>query len=395
MIIAATRITSRSGHCALADHVWRGAGNSEVATLKGCEDDLADMVATARHAGRRYAIRHYQLSPGEPMNDTEALDLVGRIAAEFTFDAEAVIVIRHGKARRATYDPMLGTQGHDQHWHVLAPEVDPVTLRVLDSSWMHPRHERLAREAELRLLHRPVKGRFNTAVTAALERRGDHQAARLLREAGLEEGRPAYAAYTSRQRRVLERSRHDPRGEPLDLPGVVRRLAAAWAACGPDRAALDKALRAAGMRLRHPDRPPEAVAGGRPVAPPPPTRSGDWVIDGWDGRAQHAYVIGAAHTLLREPRARVAETLRPKAPRRLEQGGNGVEPSDDQRILPLAQRLGAAQQSGDFAGAALSIEVHAADVAGSAQFQVHPASHCGGDGVVAADGRRPMLRGSG
>jgi hypothetical protein len=385
MIIAATRITTRSGHRALADHVLRGSGNSEVAMLKGCEQDLADMVATARHAGRRYAIRHYHLSPGEPMCDTEALELVGRIATEFSFDAQAVVMVRHGKARRVAHDAMLGTQGYGEHWHVLVPEVDPVTLRVLDSSWMYPRHERLARETEIRLLHRPVKGRFNTVVTIALEKREDHRTARLLREAGLEEGRPAYAAYTARQRRVLERSRGDPRGAPLDLPGLVRQLAMAWAAHGPNRAGLDKALRDVGMRLRHPDRPPEATAVGRPIAPPPPTRSDGWVIDGWDGRAQQAYVIGAAHTLLREPRVRVANTLRSISPGSLSLHGERAEPTNTTHVMPPAQRLRKIRQYEGSAGTEHSLDLHVGDVAGVTHHQPAPQL-----GEVAA---RPSLSG--
>ena len=208
---------------------WRGTENTAIATLQGSEADLEDMDAAAKSSGHRYAVRHYHLSPGEPMNDAEALELVERLAAEFGFRFEAVVVVRHGKPRRTSYDAMMGGQGVDTHWHVLAPEVDQITGRVLDSRWMYLRHEFLARETELLLLHQIVKGRWNTCVGAELEARGEHQAASRLRAAGIEEGSPAYAAYTARQRRLLERRHSSHGGEPLDLPTLVRSLQQCWA----------------------------------------------------------------------------------------------------------------------------------------------------------------------
>jgi hypothetical protein len=314
MIIAGTRITTRSGHQLLADHLWRGDGNSDVRTLRGDEADLHDMVAFARHAGQRYALRHYHLSPGEPTTQAEGLDIIARIGAEFGFDPNTAVVVQHRKERRVEYDLMTGTQGYEFHWHAIVPEVDPISLKVLDSRKMFGRHERLAREAELRLLHRVIKGRHNCSVIAALEARGDHLAAGRLREAGIEEGPPAYAAYTSRQRRALERTHADHRGEPLDLPTLVRNLNLIWAKHAPDPPALAEALRGAGLRLRHPADPPAGSIEGRVIAPAPTTHGTTWVVDAWDSQRQEAYVLGAAYRLLREPRSRVEEVLRPRRP---------------------------------------------------------------------------------
>ncbi len=310
MIIAGVRISTASGQEVLAQHVWRGAGNLDVLTVQGAESDLEDMVALARYAGHRYAIRHYHVSPGEPITDAEAMDLAAHIASEFGFDPCTAVIVRHHKVRRVAYDLMTGTQGFELHWHVLVPEVDAVTGRVLDSRNMFPRHERLARETELRLLHKPVKGRFNCSVIAALEARGDHQAAGRLREAGIEEGPPAYAAYTSRQRRALERRHSDHKGKPLDLPALVRRLQGIWAAHAPNPPALAAALRREGLRLRHPADTVLESPDGRAIAAAPNTHCESWVVDAWDKRMQQAFVVGAAHRLLREPRSRVDETLR-------------------------------------------------------------------------------------
>jgi len=314
MIIGATRVRSASGHEDLANHIWRGDETEVVITLQGAEADLQDMVEVARNGGHPNAIRHFHLSPGEPMTDAEAFDLVGRIGAEFGFAAEGAVVVRHVKPRRTAHDPMFGTQGNEWHWHMLVPEVDPVTLRVLDSRQMFARHERLARDTELRLLHRVIKGRHNFAVIAAFEVRGDHQAVRRLRAAGIDEGPPAFAAYTSRQRRLLERRHSDHTGEPLDLPKMVRQLQTSWAAHAPNLDALAAALRRQGLRLRHPADPVQEGS-GRVIAPAPITRGTGWVVDAWDSGRQEAFVLGAAHRLLREPRARVDETLRPRRPR--------------------------------------------------------------------------------
>lgn len=185
MIISATRIRTASGHRPLADHVWRAEGNEEVIIIRGSELDLPAMVTSARRAGMRYAIRHLHVSPGEPMTDDEALEIVCDLAEEFGFHPAAAIVVRHEKPRRVAHDLITGAQGVPVHWHVLVPEVDPVTLRALDSSWMHPRHERIARAAELRLQHRVIKGRFNTSVLRALKARGEAKAALQLEEAGV------------------------------------------------------------------------------------------------------------------------------------------------------------------------------------------------------------------
>ncbi|WP_372623858.1 hypothetical protein [Falsiroseomonas sp.] len=293
------------------------------------------MVEMARAGRHPYAIRHFHISPGEPTTDAEAGAVVSALAAEFGFDPEGAVLVRHQKPRRTHHDPYLGTQGYDRHWHLMVPEIDPVTGRVLDSRWMYPRHERLARGAELSLLHRVTKGRFNTVVVAAFEKGDDARSARRLREAGIEEGAPAYAAYSAQQRRRLERRHADPQGETLDLPMLVRRLAGIWAEHALNRNALDEALRREGLRLRHPALPPPAERDGRPIAPPPPTVAAGWVVDAWDGRAREPYVLGAAHMLLREPRARVAETLRASL---LQQAPPPAVAADDVPAAPKTAR---------------------------------------------------------
>jgi len=249
------------------------------------------------------------------MSESAAMELVKAIASEFGFDPATGVVVRHDKPRRDQYDLITGAQGAPVHWHLLVPEVDPVKRKVLDSRWMYPRHERLAREAEIRLQHKLIKGRFNTSVIQALHQRGDNREAQILVDAGLADGRPARAAYTSAQRRMLERSHGGPRGGDLALPMLVHDLQKAWAGHRDDRAGLDRELKKLGLRVRQ-GSAEQAVADGedREVEPAPATWSTGWVVDGWDYERKRAYVIGALHTLVRETRHSIELALRTSDP---------------------------------------------------------------------------------
>ena len=154
MIIQATRVAAADGARALAAHVLRGRKNEHIELVRGCEDDLGDMVGDARAHGAKYAIRHYSISPEEPASREDALEIVADLAAEFGFDPGRAVVVEHRK-------PRAGGAGFELHWHAIAPEIDPVRRRVLDAHWMRPRHEKIARIAEIRLGHALVAGRWN------------------------------------------------------------------------------------------------------------------------------------------------------------------------------------------------------------------------------------------
>ncbi len=299
MIIAATRLTTATGHQAIAHHVLRGEGNEQIVLLRGSEDDLVDMFATARHAGARYAIRHYHLSPGDVMSDAGALSLVGQIADEFGFDPDATVVVRHEKPRAAAASglssgiPGSGDVGY--HWHLLAPEVDPITLRVMDSRNMSPRHEKLARLAELEHGHEVTQGCWNRAVLEHLQRGGpdQHAAAQRLDAAGLDDRIRARAAYSSATRRRLERRHYDYRGAPLHLPTLVFHLHATWQRHCLNGEALRLELWRLGLRVAVDD----SGAGQR------------LLLQALDGRARHLYEVGLLPRLLRMSAPKVMSML--------------------------------------------------------------------------------------
>lgn len=136
-----------------------------------------------------------------------------------------------------------------------------------------------------------------------------------------------YAAYTSTQRRLLERKHATPRGSRLDLPSLVRLLQEAWVVHRGDREALDQTLRRIGLRIRC-GCEEASVVPDRRVLPAPPTHSTAWVVDAYDGRTRQAYVLGALHVLVQERRSAVERRLaqlspplpRPRDARRKEEG---------------------------------------------------------------------------
>lgn len=95
-------------------------------------------------------------------------------------------MVEHTKQR-------AGNAGYERHWHLLVPEVNVVTGRVLDAHYMRVRHERIARLAEYEFGHSLVRGAHNRAVCQWLEEHGRPDVvadmgwskAKLAREAGL------------------------------------------------------------------------------------------------------------------------------------------------------------------------------------------------------------------
>ncbi|MFL1462599.1 relaxase/mobilization nuclease domain-containing protein [Roseococcus sp. DSY-14] len=334
MIIAATRIRSSSGAGPVLDHVLRGDGNDRVAIVQGTEADVADMVATARHAGATYAVRHYTLSPAKELNDADATDILHALGTEFGFDPAAALLVRHDKGRAATrLTRRTGAplppeaERADVHWHALVGEVDPVTLRVLDSRHWRARHEKVSRTAELRYGHPVVQGRWNRAVLDHLDR-GDADQRRLadrLVAAGLRERVRPRAVYSSDQRRALERGRHDHRGSPLDLPLLVHQLRGAWYdPAVRDAEALRQRLRGLGVRVA-------VVPNGSAIgaADNPGSSRGRLVLEGWDRAAQRLYVVGSLHRLLRESPAKITARLASLA---LVPAEAGALPAQEKRI---------------------------------------------------------------
>ncbi|MDF2097524.1 LPD7 domain-containing protein [Aquibaculum arenosum] len=272
MIIKSTRIRAESGHKAVATHVLRGKDNEQVACLSGDETLLVDAVADARSWQRRYALRHFSVNPDAPLERRDAVAVFQSLASEFGFDLQRCLIVEHQK-------PRARNAGFGQHWHLLVPEVDPLTGRVLSSSHSYLRQEKIARRAELRFGHKLTRGRHNTAVVAALEAEGRTTAAQQLEQEGLTDGPLPQAAYTSDQHQAAKR-------EGLSLPQARAAVKAAWEASDSAQA-LTAALAEQGLGVAPGDKP------------------GTWIITHSNGR-----VLGALHRFAGVRKAAVSQRMK-------------------------------------------------------------------------------------
>lgn len=292
MIIQAARIAAASGHGRTADHVFAGDANDAIHVLQGSRGDLADMVSDARAAGKRWAIRHYKFSAYEETTRAEALALAEEIAAEFGFDLLRCVIIEHRK-------PRADGVACGRHWHLLAPEWDPVRRRVLDASWMMPRQEKLGRLAELRLGHAQVKGRWNAVVERALHREGWMAEADAV--APLTAGARPGAAYTAARHQAAERA-------GISLPHARAALAGAWR-LGDTPAACLAVIKELGFYVRRGEKP------------------GVWTVE---AAGEQPALLGALHRLVRQPTAAVAAALE-----------EADRPGRDEPVQPGPQAAGA------------------------------------------------------
>jgi hypothetical protein len=165
VLIKATRIRSSAGADALVRHLANADDNESIAVLQGLEADLHDAVADARRFGRAYALRHFIIAPELDIDREQLRTALEMLAEEFGFNPQRPLVVEHAKKRAVE-----GVSG--RHWHIVVPEVDPASGRVLSSRYDHARHEKLSRLMELAFGHRIVPGAHDRAVMAALRQGG-------------------------------------------------------------------------------------------------------------------------------------------------------------------------------------------------------------------------------
>ncbi len=274
MIIQSARLGVAVDLAALVRHVFAGPANEAITVLHGAAEDLGVMRRDAAAAGRKYALRHFKISPEAATSPAEAARVMRDLAGEFGFAPERCVVVEHRKKR-------AGGAGYEKHWHLLVPEWDPVRRRVLDSHWMRPRQEKIARLAELRLGHAPVTGRWNAAVARALEQEG--RPVEAAKVAGLADGPRPRAAYGARRHQVAAR-----RG--VSLPEARLLVKAAWER-SDSVPAFTAELAQTGFSLR------------------PGDKAGTWLVEA-AGEGNGPVLVGALHRLLRQPRRTVAARMR-------------------------------------------------------------------------------------
>jgi hypothetical protein len=271
MIIQSARLRTNTNLPQLKAHVFAGAANDEIVLLHGDPDDLDAMQDDAAAAAKPFAIRHFKISPAEAASRSDVAVVMRDLAREFSFKLEHCVVVEHAKPRQPG--------GYGRHWHLLVPEFDPVRRRVLDSHWMRPRQEKIARKAEARLGHALVAGRWNATVGRYLEMDGELDLAAAVMN--LAAGPRPTGAYLARQHQAAAR-------EGIALPTYVTVIRDAWNT-SRDSEAFKAALERQDILLE------------------PGEKSGIWLA--YAKTNGQSVKLGALHRLLKIPRAQVQAVI--------------------------------------------------------------------------------------
>lgn len=244
MIIKTSRITAESTHRHLYRHLMRTDENEEVRIVQGREFALAEAVKDARHAKRRYGLRHVILSPEQATSPETFQKIVTLYQSEFGADPPLMIV-EHQKKR-------ADGQSYDRHWHVVFAET-LANGRSLDSRFIRIRNEKVARFTELAFGHPLRSGKHNDAVIRALEASTNphmQRAATDLKQAFWGEGDTLQATFTDKAHQVTKRKA----GKSV-LPSMRAHLRKRWQEEGQVLLSFIERVAEEGYLLREGDKP--------------------------------------------------------------------------------------------------------------------------------------------
>ncbi|KZK91843.1 hypothetical protein PsAD46_01370 [Pseudovibrio sp. Ad46] len=234
MIIKAQRVSTKRGVRGLIHHLWHGEENEEVSFLQGSRDDVLDMHCDAKQVASQYCVRHWVIAPREETSENQFHWLLHQLAREFCFSPSAAVVVKHGKPRAVT-------SAFDEHWHVLVSEVDPVSGKILPTSWDYVQHELLARWAEVEFGHEVVPGKHLKAVIKGLAERGLNDVANKLKTLTKSQQTTDLEAFSTQQHQEKKR-------KGIDLPQVRARLKSIWEEC-TNTDQLQQALASVGLKV--------------------------------------------------------------------------------------------------------------------------------------------------
>ncbi len=165
MIIKTSRVPT--GHTnKIAKYVAAKGENERVDWLCGHPDDIQIMGEISKLSGKAFSVRHVVLAPQVRLDHTQLAQVIKAYCQEYRVPDSSVrrlCLIRHVK-------PRASTECTNVHWHLAIPETDPLSLRVLNSSFTRIRDEKLSRMSELMLGHPIVPGRFTKQVFEALKK---------------------------------------------------------------------------------------------------------------------------------------------------------------------------------------------------------------------------------
>lgn len=239
MIIKSTRIRTSAGCRRLAAHLENGEENERVSRERGTVRDLEDCVTDARRFGRTYALRHFIVAPEQPLTTAQFGQILQMLADEFGFPVDRSVVYRHWKDR-------ADARAFDQHLHIVVPEVDPISGRVLSSAHDFLRHEKLARVAEHAFGHRAVRGAHHQATITALIGEGRTDVAHWLSEQCPDGQARPNGGFSTPVHQARKRA-------GIDVAILRQHVRSAWAEARSG-AEFQNRLRAHGMAARRGDR---------------------------------------------------------------------------------------------------------------------------------------------
>ena len=244
MIIKASRITAESTHRHLFRHLMRTDENEEVRIVQGREFALAEAVKDARHAKRRYGLRHVILSPEQATSPETFQKIVTLYQSEFGADPPLMIV-EHQKKR-------ADGQSYDRHWHVVFAET-LTNGRSLDSRFIRIRNEKVARFTELAFGQPLTSGKHNDAVIRALEASSNphmQRAATDLKQAFWGESNTPQSTFTDKAHQVTKRKA----GKSV-LPAMRTHLRKRWQEEGRVLLSFIERVAEEGYLIREGDKP--------------------------------------------------------------------------------------------------------------------------------------------
>jgi hypothetical protein len=243
VIIKSTRVRTRGQALKrLLEHLENADDNDEVVALRGNCADLWDARADARAYGREFCVRQWIVSPSSDATFEKMLEAVDRLAVEFDFDPAKAVARGHRKAKADETETLF-----DRHIHILVPETNAVTGRVLSSSHDWLRGEKVGKILSFDWRESFVESTNPKAILVALKRDGRDDVAAAYRKAFPEGGaRPVTSFDTAAQQRLKRKG--------LDLPMLRVLIEGAWTTAA-NRSQVETNLLAHGLLCKAGDKP--------------------------------------------------------------------------------------------------------------------------------------------